>query len=183
MAVEGLNEILRRVKEENIIEGLGQRELDNPEGTGLDLRLKSIHRVTGGVAFLGADGVTPDKYGIRTGVDTELVAECDPNLDPTEQKVVSLLSGEYYLVQTMETLHMPQDLMADVYRRGTLIRAGVFLNCSKTDPGYEGPLTMGVVNLSPGEFKIQLGARFCNLVFHKINGQSVTYRGQQGQRL
>ena len=39
MVVKGIDEILRRVREENLIENLGPRELNNPEGVGLDLRL------------------------------------------------------------------------------------------------------------------------------------------------
>ena len=33
----GINELLRLVKEENLIEGLSERELKTPEGTGFDL--------------------------------------------------------------------------------------------------------------------------------------------------
>jgi deoxycytidine triphosphate deaminase len=41
-----------------------------------------------------------------------------------------------------------------------------------------------MVNLSPFPVKLQMGARICNMVFFKIDGDSVAYRGQhQGGRI
>ncbi len=43
---------------------------------------------------------------------------------------------------------------------------------------------MGLKNLPEFEVKIQLGARICNIVFHKIEGETIEYRGQhQGGRV
>jgi deoxycytidine triphosphate deaminase len=43
---------------------------------------------------------------------------------------------------------------------------------------------MGLTNLSPFPVKLQLGARICNIIFHKIKGKTVSYRGQhQGGRV
>jgi len=43
----GPNELLRLVKEENLVEGLSERELANPEGAGFDLRLGKLFRLKG----------------------------------------------------------------------------------------------------------------------------------------
>ena len=58
MSVLGIDEILRRVKKEKLIENLGKRELENPEGVGVDLRLGSVHRIVSGGAFIEADPST-----------------------------------------------------------------------------------------------------------------------------
>ena len=43
---------------------------------------------------------------------------------------------------------------------------------------------MGLTNLSPFPVKLQMGARICNVVFFKIEGKTVKYRGQhQGGRV
>lgn len=179
MSVLGLNEIHKRIKKQGLLKNLGQRDLKNPEGVGVDLRLGSIHKIIKGGAFIEADG---DVLGKRKGVETKVVAEY---LDGGEaQKEIVIKPGEYYLVQTVEAVNTPLDLMPIVHTRTSLFRAGLLLLNSKTDPGYCGQLTMGLANLSPFPVKLQMGARICNIIFHKIKGKTVAYRGQhQGGRV
>ena len=180
MSVLGLNEILRRVKREKLIENLGKRELENPEGVGVDLRLGAVHQIVEGGAFIEGDRVKG--LGSRKGVKTELVAEFKKSKRNQEWVVVK--PGDYYLVSTLEIINTPKDLRPVVYPRTSLFRAGLLLLNSKTDPGYKGTLTMGLKNLSEFEVKLQLGARICNIVFVKIEGQTTSYRGQhQGGRI
>lgn len=180
MSLIGINEIHKRIKEEKLLENLGARELDNPEGVGVDIRLGEIHKITEGGAFIEVDG--EGGLGKRKGVKTELIAKFDPKAKT--QTEVSIEPGEYYLVSTVETVNAPQDLMPMVYPRSTLFRAGVLLLNSKTDPGYSGTLTMGLTNLSKFPLKLQMGARICNMVFYKIDGEIISYRGQhQGGRI
>lgn len=180
MSVLGLDEVLRRIKEDGLIEGLGDRDLSNPEGVGLDLRLGSVHKIVEGGAFIEADGEAG--LGKRKGVKTEELMAFTPGAKTQPEFVIK--PGEYYLVQVFETINTPEDLMPVVYPRSSLFRAGLLLLNSKTDPGYKGPLTMGIANLGPFEVKLQLGARICNMVFFKIEGKTVAYRGQhQGGRV
>ena len=178
--VIGINEILRRVKKEKLIENLGKRELENPEGVGVDLRLGSVHRIVSGGAFIEADGSSG--LGKRKGVKTEEIAIFKKGKRKQEWVVVK--PGEYYLVSCIESLNTPKDLMPLIFPRSSLFRAGLLLLNSKTDPGYKGTLTMGLKNLSEFDVTLQLGARICNIVFFKIEGNSVSYRGQhQGGRI
>ncbi len=155
MSVLGLNEVQRRIKKDKLIENLGSRDLDNPEGVGIDLRLGSVHKIIKGGAFIEADG---DVLGKRKGVETKQI----------NKDWIVVKPGEYYLVQTIESINAPLDLMPVVHVRTSLFRAGLLLLNSKTDPGYCGKLTMGLTNLSPFPVKLQMGARICNIVFHKI---------------
>ncbi len=173
MSVVGINEVVRRIKEENLITGLGGRDLSNPEGVGIDLRLGAVHKIIEGGAYIETDGSTG--LGKRSGVKTEELYRLK-NGDVQDELVVK--PGEYYLVQTAETITVPLDLMPMVYPRGSLFRAGLLLLCSKSDPGYTGPLTFGLANLGPFPVKLQLGARICNIVFHRIEGAVIRYRGQ-----
>lgn len=180
MAVLGLDGIKKRVKKGKLVENLGERDLNNPEGVGLDLRLGSLHKIVEGGAFIEVDGKAG--LGRRKGVKTEVIAEFKDGSD--EQAEVVIEPGKYYLAQTHESLNTPDDLMPVVHPRSSLFRAGVLLLNTKTDPGYKGSLTFGMVNLSPFEVKLQLGARICNVVFHIIEGKTVKYRGQhQGGRV
>lgn len=176
MSVLGIDEVLRRVKKEKLIENLGKRELKNPEGVGVDLRLGAVYKIISGGAFIEAD------LGKRRGVKTKLFAEYK-NRDRKQTEVV-IKPGDYYLVSTFEIINTPKDLMPVVFPRTSLFRAGLLLLNSKTDPGYKGTLTMGLKNLSEFEVTLQMGARICNVVFFKIEGKTITYRGQhQGGRI
>ena len=180
MSVLGLSEIHKRIKKHTLLKNLGQRDLNNPEGVGIDLRLGSVHKIVKGGAFIEAD--SDIKLGKRKGVETKLVAEYVDG-GKTQKKIV-IKPGQYYLVQTIESVNTPLDLMPIVHTRTSLFRAGLLLLNSKTDPGYQGQLTMGLTNLSPFPVRLQMGARICNIIFHKIDGKTVKYRGQhQGGRV
>ncbi len=162
MSVYGIDEVLKRVKKEKLIKNLGERELENPEGVGVDLRLGALYKITEGGAFIEAG------LGKRKGVKTKLIAKFHPR--KINQEEVIIKPGDYYLVSTYETLNTPKDLMPLVFPRTSLFRAGLLLLNSKTDPGYKGQLTMGLKNLSEFEVRLQMGARICNIVFFKIEG-------------
>ena len=72
MSVLGLDEVIRRVKEESLVENLGERDLNNPEGVGVDLRIGSLHKIIEEGAFIEADGKAG--LGLRKGVKTEVIA-------------------------------------------------------------------------------------------------------------
>lgn len=178
MSVIGIDEVHRRIREEKLIENLGARELENPEGVGVDLRLGGVYKIIEGGAFIEADGEAG--LGKRKGVKSEPIAEYKEG----EITEVTIEPGEYYLVKTIETFNIPDDLMPVVDGRGSLAKSGLFLFATKTDPGYKGFLGFGLYNFSKFPVKFQLGARFCNMVFHKIEGKTVKYRGQhQGGRV
>lgn len=172
MAILGIHEVVRRIQEEGLINDLGGRDLSSPEGTGIDLRLGSVHVLTSGGAYIEADGESG--LGKRKGVETLEVSKYE------EENVTDAIiePGKYYLVQTIESVKTPLDLMTAVYPRTSLFRAGLILVTSKGDPGYEGPLTFGLKNESEFPVTLQMGARFCNIVFHTIEGESIAYRGQ-----
>ncbi|MBU1000339.1 hypothetical protein KKE78_03020 [Patescibacteria group bacterium] len=180
MSILGINEIHKRIKKQALLLNLGKRELKNPEGVGIDLRLGSVHKIVKGGAFIEADSDT--KLGKRKGVETKPVAEYLEGRK--NQKEIVIKPQQYYLIQTVEWVNTPLDLMPIVHVRTSLFRAGLLLLNSKTDPGYQGKLTMGLANLSSFPVKLQLGARICNIIFYKIKGKTISYRGQhQGGRV
>lgn len=180
MPVLGIDQVLIRIKEELLVENLGDRDLNNPEGVGIDFRLGSIHKIIKGGAFIEADGEIG--LGKRKGVKTEEIAQYVK--DSKTHKTVALKPKTYYLATTYESVNTPHDLMLVIYPRTSLFRAGVLMLNSKTDPGYKGQLTFGMVNLSPFPVQLQMGARICNIVFFKIEGETISYRGQhQGGRV
>jgi deoxycytidine triphosphate deaminase len=168
----------------NLVEGLSERELENPEGTILDLRVGQIHNITGD-SFLGVI----ERYSSKT--------ETIGDVKKDGNKKFIIRPGEYYLVTTMEIIHCPAEkvkydenfsetyIIPKVFPRTSLQRGGVSLHCSNTNPGYNGPLTFGIKNLGNQDFTFELGARMFSIEFVAVVGEiKRAYSGQhQGGRV
>jgi len=166
----GTKELLRLVKEHQLVEDLCDRELENPEGAGFDLRVKEIFHIKDGEAFLGEfERHTPE---------IELLAEYG------KDKEIVLKSGEFVLVKTIEKINLPKDVSAIFRPRSTLQRCGVGLFTAAASPGYSGELVFGMCNLGKNDFRLELGARIVHILFFKTTDNHSLYRGQwQGGRV
>ena len=163
----------------HLVEGLCERDSENPEGVGLDLRVGEVYRLDETNGFLGVEE--------RKTPKAILIAD----IKEDKNKKISLLSGEYILVKTIEKITSPAEkikyqwnmpkafLMPHVYPRSTLQNCGVALYCTKTDPGYTGQLRFGLANHGKGKFEFELGARMFNIVFFPVFGElKRAYNGQ-----
>lgn len=167
----GVDELLKRVEENKLVEDLSERELTNPEGAGFDLRLGEVF-TTSGKGYLG---ITE-----RETAPAESVMVYNP------KKVQTLVvkPGDFYLVKTIEKVNMPDNLLALFKPRSTLQRMGCFLRTAQVAPGYSGELTFALANVGQVEVSIELGARIVHIMFTEIKGNSNLYRGQwQGGRV
>jgi deoxycytidine triphosphate deaminase len=166
----GTKELLRLVKEENLVENLCDRELKNPEGAGFDLRFAEAFKINEGEAFLGeTERFTPDTQSIaRHG----------------EHKEIILNPGDFVLLKTMEKVNLPKHIAAIFRPRSTLQRSGITLYTAAASPGYSGELTFGMCNLGKNKFRLELGARFVHIIFFDTSENISEYRGQwQGGRV
>jgi len=166
----GTKELLRLVKENKLVENLCERELENPEGAGFDLRVGEVFRIKDGEAFLGeTERHTPE---------TESIA-----LHGKDKHVV-LKPGDFVLVKTMEKVNLPNDIAAIFRPRSTLQRCGIALFTATASPGYCGELTFGMRNLGNNELRLEMGARIAHIIFFKTSENMSAYRGQwQGGRV
>lgn len=166
----GTKELLELVKENKLVENLCSRELENPEGTGFDLRLGEIFRIKEQEAFLGEEK--------RFTPETESIAQHG------KDKEVILKPGEFVLAKTIEKVNLPKDIAAIFRPRSTLQRCGAGLFTATASPGYSGELTFGLCNLGKCDFKIEMGARFVHILFFRTSDNVSEYRGQwQGGRV
>lgn len=167
----GVDKIKKLIKEEKLVESLGTRDLEDPEGAGLDLRLGEIFEIRG-ETFLGVEK--------RKTVDSKRVAK----LDPKKTSTFTIKPGKFYLVKTIEKVNLPDYLVATMHPRSTLLRSGVWLLTTQVAPGYRGELTLGLKNMGNSDFTIELGARIVHIIFWEVSGKGATYRGQwQGGRV
>lgn len=167
----GIKELHRLVDEQKLVENLCERETENPEGAGFDLRLGEIFELEGD-GYLGIEE--------RDTPKTKLVARYE------EGKVEFFVfePGKYYLIKTIEKVNLPVDISGIIFPRTTLFRSGLGLFNGIVQPGYQGELTFGICNLGKGDIKIDLGARIVHITFHQVLGEGNQYRGQwQGGRV
>ncbi|MEN9407914.1 MAG: putative deoxycytidine deaminase [Candidatus Parcubacteria bacterium] len=163
--------LLKLVKEKKLVENLAERELTNPEGAGFDLRLGAVYKIKG-KGFLG---VTE-----RQTPESELVV----SYDPKKKNKIVFKPGDFYLVQTIESFNMPQNLTANFKPRTTTFRSGLVLRTGNVAPGYKGQVSFAMTNEGPCEVTLEMGARFCHVQFEEVRGGGSMYRGQwQGGRV
>jgi deoxycytidine triphosphate deaminase len=167
----GIKELHRLVKEDNLVENLCEREQNNPEGAGFDLRMGEIFEISGD-GYLGIEE--------RHTPESKSVAKYDEG----ENNSFVFEPRKYYLIKTAEKVNLPIDLMAIIFPRTTLFRSGLALFNGQVAPGYSGELTFGLCNLGKSDIKIDLGARVVHITFHQVLGEGNQYRGQwQGGRV
>lgn len=167
----GPKKLLSLVKKINLVEGLSERELTNPEGAGFDLRLGEVYTISGD-AFLGETH--------RKTADIALVQEYKEG----EKRTIEMHPGDYFLVATIEKVHMPLNLTANFKPRTTTFRSGLFLRTGNVAPGYEGKLTFGLKNEGPITVTMEMGCRFVHMQVEEVAGEGSQYRGQwQGGRV
>jgi len=172
----------------NLLENLSERELNNPEGSGVDLRIGQVNKIVGN-SFLAADGSSRERYSPKL----ELIGD----FEKEGNKLITIKPGEYFLVTTIEVVHSPAEkikyddsfpegfLIPKVWPRSSLQRGGVSFHATKIDPGYKGTLTFGIKNQSNEDFNFELGARMFNIEFEPVIGDiKRAYSGQhQGGRI
>ncbi len=169
--VLGPKKLLQLVKEIKLVENLSERELTNPEGAGFDLRLGEVYKIKG-QAFLGETH--------RKTAEIELISKYTKN----KPSKITIKPGDFFLVKTVESVNMPQDLTASITPRSTTYRSGLFIRTGNVPPGYCGGLTFGLSNEGPVTVEIEMGARFVHIQFSEVSGGGNMYRGQwQGGRV
>jgi deoxycytidine triphosphate deaminase len=147
----------------DFVENLCERELNNPEGAGFDIRIGKVFR-TKGDGFLGVEE--------RKTSESELIAECG------KDKEYTLKPNEYVLIKTMEKVNIPENMVMLTFPRSSLHRSGILFLATVADPGYSGKLIFGLKNLGSNGFKLELGARIAHVLFVEVKGKTSKYRGQ-----
>ena len=162
----GTKRLLELVKNNNLVEGLCERELTNPEGEGFDLRVGSVYRLGSGERFLGVNQ--------RATPVVHKVADYSFN----DNEIYELAAEKYVLFKTIEKVNLPKDISVLFTPRTTLQRCGVQFLSSNASPGYCGELTFGFKNLSDKSFYLEMGARVCSALFFEVGEIFSEYRGQ-----
>ncbi len=170
----GIKTLHELVKKNNLVENLCDREKNNPEGAGFDLRMSEVYELEGD-GFLGVEE--------RDTPNVKLVAKNDETKSERENSF-TFEPGKYYLIKTMEKVNLPTTVSGIIFPRTTLFRSGLGLFNGIVQPGYSGELTFGICNLGKSNITVSFGARVVHITFHEVLGEGNQYRGQwQGGRV
>lgn len=99
--------------------------------------------------------------------------------------------GEFILGSTLETVNVPDDLVARVEGRSSYGRLGLIVHATAgyVDPGFEGDITLEIQNLGNAPVKLYPEDRVCQIVFETMTGEAenpygdkmdTKYMGQSG---
>lgn len=99
---------------------------------------------------------------------------------------VTLLPRRRYLATTREWVNVPRSLAAQLAGRSTVGRKGIIIHKTAgfVDPGFQGQLTLELMNLGNQAQTLRVGQRVGQLVFfrltHTSNGYEGHYQHQEG---
>lgn len=110
---------------------------------------------------------------------------------PQREGTVNVPPGAGFLISTREYLRMSPDVAGQLWIRSSYARKGLVAAFGKVEAGFEGELTVGLVNVSPEPVAVPIGDRFCQIAFEKMHSvperlykeRSGTYQGQRGVTL
>ncbi len=151
---------------------------DALQPSSVDLRLDRLFRVF--------------KKGERKQIDVrEPCDDCTELVTVDEGKPFVIRPGEFVLANTLETITLPDDLVARLDGRSSLGRLGLLVHATAgyVDPGWSGKLTLELSNVSPMPIAVYPGMKVCQISFLRLStpvdrpygspGLGSKYQGQQ----
>jgi dCTP deaminase len=128
----------------------------------------------GGITPFNPEAVNPASYDISIGEQVILY----PSNDKTKrqewklnnQGSLFLQPGEKALVVSLETIKTPNDIAVTVRLKSSLARQmiispiGLFI-----DPGFEGRITLCLINLGVDRYELKEGRRIGQFIFNMMN--------------
>ena len=146
-----------------------------------------------------ADRIQPASYELTLGVGFKFMRESpgDFPLDVTDKTSAAeayfeespdsgdnyfLYPGDFALVTTAETVHIPDHVVAHVEGKSSLARLGLMVHVTAgwVDPGFHGQITLEVVNLSPRTLLLPIGMKLAQLAFDNMTGPAARPYGTPG---
>jgi dCTP deaminase len=178
MSVLNTNEILKRIKEGNIVIS---PELDKfqVQPHSIDLRL--------GYTFLIPKSWRLTEKG-RESLHTDHLSKDFKNhfevIELEKGQFFELLPNEYILASTLESIKLPNDLMSVLYPRSSTNRRGLSVDLTGViDAGYEGQLVIPIRNNTNSQcVKLYPGERFCQITFSELSSPSSKPKGAYHQK-
>jgi dCTP deaminase len=137
----------------------------------IDLRLAPLFRVF-------RVGILPRPYlDVAQPMEgfTELV-------EVAEDEPFIIQPGEFVLAATVETITLPDDIVARVDGKSSLGRLGLLIHATAgfVDPGWTGKLTLELSNVAKMPIAVRPGMRICQISFLRLSTPAERLYGSPG---
>jgi dCTP deaminase len=132
----------------------------------------------------------PASVDLRLGHKTRVPGE--PAGSMQDGDILWLDPGQFILGHTLERVRLPNQLAAQVGGKSTLARKGLAIHVTAgfIDPGFEGHITLEIVNLSQDVFPLTPKMLIAQLIFFRMDSipsapygsekYGSHYQGQEG---
>ena len=146
-------------------------------------------------------GLSSYGYDLRLAEPLALIEPVEAYIDPKQgdvslqQRFLERTEGFDYilipakgfvLARSVEYLRIPPNVLGLVIGKSTYARAGLLVNATACEPGWEGHLTIELVNTTNRPLAVYPGEGICQIVFFEASPCSTTYADRggkyQGQR-
>lgn len=138
--------------------------------------------------------VQPSSLDVRLGEGLRVLVGGEEPIDPTQRQdhsvplsfqlgsVFILHPGDFVLAQTMERIHLPDEIAAKVEGKSSLGRLGLLLHATAgfIDPGFEGTITLELSLTSPRALILRPGMKIGQLCFFQLSSPAMRPYGSTG---
>ncbi len=117
----------------------------------------------------------------RTVLSTSLHIFAADRPDQGGRSFVRLPPRASALAHTVERFKIPRDVIAICLGKSTYARAGIIVNCTPLEPGWEGIVTLEIVNTTPRNVRLWINEGICQFVFLTGNPPTTSYADRAGK--
>lgn len=101
--------------------------------------------------------------------------------EQSEDNSIIIPANSYALTHSLETLCMPRNVFGICVGKSTLARAGIIVNVTPLEPGWEGQITIEVSNSTPLPVKVYAGEGIMQVCFFLGSEPERTYGDRAGK--
>ncbi len=151
----------RMLKGDIVVTSPDNDHLANVHASSLDLRLGKYFKIYDHARFAVLDPLQPDTFK-----DIAKLIEVD------DERVPFIVQpGEFVLGVTLESIKIPDDMVARVEGRSSLGRLGIIIHSTAgfVDAGFEGTITLEITNINRMPVALYPGMRVCQLAFEEMS--------------
>jgi dCTP deaminase len=140
--------------------------------------------------FISVPTGGPFTFDLRQGGLAAFLAAHSQSVDLTRPGGFVLEPQKFILAQTLERVKLPlfsdrPPLAARIEGKSSCARTGILVHFTAptVHAGWDGPLTLEMINLGPASFALWFGQPICQLILEEVDGVPFANPSQfQGQR-
>lgn len=129
----------------------------------------------------------PASYDMKIGKNAATVPRNgEPRVDLEDKRVLIIPGYAPASIWTMEEIRLPLNMVGHFGVKSGLSRRGLFASVGiQIDPGFSGPLSVSLMNMTPNPATLSYGESFCTLELERLavpasEGYSGEYQNRKG---